>query len=79
MLFRFITTSSILLTSVLAITPAKPGVTPSETVKQQAAIMAETYTQGGLAAKMQRVKAANMEAAANGFRDLREDVYGSFL
>lgn len=78
MLIRFLTASSIILTTAMAITPAKPGVVPSEGVIEQAAIMAETYKQGGLAAKMQRVKAANLEAARNGMRDLREDVYGSF-
>jgi len=74
-----ILSAAVLLTSVAhAIAPAKPGVTPPQHVIDQAAIMAETYAQGGLAAKMQRVKMANLAAAENGLRNLREDVYGSF-
>jgi len=78
MIYRLISAHILILSIVLGSTPAKPGVIPSEKVKQQFEIMSESYTQGGLAAKMQRVKAANLEAAANGTRDLREDVYGSF-
>ncbi|MBL7027756.1 MAG: M6 family metalloprotease domain-containing protein [Candidatus Marinimicrobia bacterium] len=78
MIYRLILAHILILSIVLGSTPAKPGVIPSEKVKRQIEIMSESYTQGGLAAKMQRVKAANLEAAANGTRDLREDVYGSF-
>ena len=78
MIYRLISAHILILTIVLGSTPAKPGVIPSERVKQQLEIMSESYTQGGLAAKMQRVKAANLQAAATGTRDLREDVYMSF-
>ncbi|MBC8376811.1 MAG: M6 family metalloprotease domain-containing protein [FCB group bacterium] len=66
------------LSTLLATVPAKPGVIPTERVIQQTAIMAETYGKGGLAAKMQRIRAANIQHANNGTRDLREDVYASF-
>lgn len=59
-------------------TPPKPGVVPSDKIVQQLSIMAESYQQGGLAAKMQRVKAANIEAVQSEMGDLREDVFGSF-
>jgi M6 family metalloprotease-like protein len=78
MIYRFITAHLLILSIALALSPAKPGVIPSNKVIQQTAILAETYTQGGLAAKMQRIKAANLAAAANGTRDLREDIYASF-
>ncbi len=78
MLYRFIAVNSLFLTLAMAITPAKPGVIPSQEVIDQAVIMAESYTHGGLAAKMQRVKAANLAAESHRVRDLREDVYGSF-
>ena len=63
---------------VLASSPAKQGVIPSLKVIQQTQLMGESYQQGGLVAKMQRVKSANIAAAASGSRDLREDVYMSF-
>jgi M6 family metalloprotease-like protein len=78
MIYRFISAHLLLVTLVLGSTPAKPGVIPSERVKQQIEIMSESYTQGGLAAKMQAIKAANLQAAATGTRDLREDVFMSF-
>ena len=78
MIFRLVSAHLLILTIAFGATPAKPGVFPSELVKQQFEIMSESYTQGGLAAKMQRVKAANILAAANGTRDLREDIYMSF-
>ena len=78
MIYKLIAAYLLIFTIAMSSTPAKPGVIPSEKVKRQIEIMSESYTQGGLAAKMQRVKAANLEAAANGTRDLREDVYGSF-
>ena len=65
-------------TVVFSAIPAKPGVLPSDKVIHHLEIMAESYQQGGLAAKMQRVKAANIEAAQSGLGNLREDVYGSF-
>ena len=65
-------------TTIMASSPAKPGVIPSARVIEQTQFMAESYTQGGLVSKMQRVKAANLELAQNGTRDLREDVYMSF-
>ncbi len=66
------------LTIVLASSPAKPGVTASQKVQQFTSIMAVDYHQGGLVAKMQRIKDANIQNAENGNRDLREDVYMSF-
>ncbi len=78
MISRLISANLIILGFAYGATPAKPGVIPSERVKQQFQIMAETYGEGGLAAQMRRVRAANIEAAENGLRDLREDVYGSF-
>ncbi len=75
---RLLITNLMMLTVAIGAMPAKPGVIPSARVKQQLEIMSESYTQGGLAAKMQRIKAANIQAAENGMRDLREDVYMSF-
>ncbi|NQV41778.1 MAG: M6 family metalloprotease domain-containing protein [Candidatus Marinimicrobia bacterium] len=66
------------LSTLFASTPAKPGVIPSEVLIEQIAIMSETYGQGGLAAKMQGIRAANIQHAENGTRDLREDIYMSF-
>jgi M6 family metalloprotease-like protein len=66
------------LNILLASTPAKPGVTPSEKVKQFTQIMGLEYQRGGLVAKMQRIREANIQHAENGTRDLREDVYMSF-
>jgi len=78
MISRLIAANLVTLTIAFGSTPAMPGVVPSQRVIEQNAIMAESYTQGGLAAKMQRVRAANIETAENGLRDLRDDVYGSF-
>jgi len=66
------------LNTLLATVPPKPGVIPSAGVIQQAAIMAETHGEGGLAAKMRRIRQANIQSAESGFRDLREDVSMSF-
>lgn len=78
MISRIFLINMAIVTLTFASSPAMPGVIPSNVVKQQTAIMSESYTQGGLAAKMQRVKAANLQAAENGLRDLRDDVYMSF-
>jgi len=78
MIYKIVALSILIFTIAQGSSPAKPGVIPSERVKQQTALMSESYTQGGLAAKMQRVKAANLQAAERGTRDLREDVYMSF-
>ncbi|MBT3252550.1 MAG: M6 family metalloprotease domain-containing protein [Candidatus Marinimicrobia bacterium] len=66
------------ISTVMAISPPKPGVIPPAGVIQQAAIMAETHGEGGLADRMQRIRLANIQHAENGTRDLREDVYMSF-
>ncbi len=66
------------ISTVMAIAPPKPGVIPPQGVIQQATIMAETYNEGGLAAKMRRIRDANIQHEVNGTRDLREDVYASF-
>lgn len=66
------------ISSLLATAPAKPGIIPNEVVIQKAAIMAESYGQGGFAKKIQRVKQRNLELPTHSLRDLREDVYGSF-
>ena len=66
------------LSSLLATTPPSPGVTAPENVKQFARIMGEEHQRGGLAAKMRRIRAANVQQTENGTRDLREDVYMSF-
>ncbi|NQV14108.1 M6 family metalloprotease domain-containing protein [bacterium] len=62
----------------MATSSAKPGIIPSEKVLEYTNIMAVDYVQGGLVDKIQRIKAANIQNAANGNRDLREDVYMSF-
>ncbi|NQV30134.1 MAG: M6 family metalloprotease domain-containing protein [Candidatus Marinimicrobia bacterium] len=77
-MIKFILINILTLSTIMASSPAMPGVNPSAKVKQQTVIMAESYTEGGLVAKMQRVKAANIQHAQNGSRDLREDVYMSF-
>lgn len=69
---------TMVLSAAFASTPAKPGVTASEKVKQYNQIMGQTYMQGGLANKMQRVREANVQLAESGLRDFREDVYNSF-
>ena len=63
------------VTLIMASSPAKPGVVPSQRVMDQTAIMGLDYAQGGLVAKMQRVKTANDQLVD---RELREDVYMSF-
>ena len=78
MIYRLISAHLLILTFALGSAPARPGVIPSDKVKQQLNIMSPSYTQGGLASKLQRVKTANNQSAENGLRDLREDVYMSF-
>ncbi len=78
MLRKIVATNFLIIALALGSMPAKPGVIPSDAVIQQNAIMAEYYGQGGLASKMQGMRAANIRAAENGTRDLREDVYMSF-
>jgi len=75
MLKKFTILNMIILSLVLASSPAKQGITPSPRVIEHTAIMGQDYQQGGLVAKMQRVKAANLELAP---RELREDVYMNF-
>ncbi len=67
-----------MLSFLWASAPAKPGVIPSQRVIDQTHIMSESYTQGGLVQKMQRIKAANIQLAQSGSRELREDVYMGF-
>ena len=74
-MLKFWLTNLLLFSAVMAFSPAKPGIIPSAKVIQQAAIMAESYTQGGLVAKMQRVKTANIQLAQTGNREQREDIY----
>ncbi|MCF6238582.1 MAG: M6 family metalloprotease domain-containing protein, partial [Candidatus Marinimicrobia bacterium] len=78
MLKKLILINLIPLVFILAISPAKPGVVPSQKVKDFSRIAAETYTQGGLVVKMQRIKQANIQIAEHGNRELREDVFMSF-
>ncbi len=78
MLNKIIIINIFALSMGLASSPAKPGVIASQKVRDQTAIMALDYSQGGLVAKMQRIKTANIQNAENGTRDLREDVYMSF-
>ncbi|NQV14107.1 M6 family metalloprotease domain-containing protein [bacterium] len=67
-----------ILTVLLASSPAKPGVIPSEKVRQYTSIMGADYAQGGLVAKMQGIRESNIQLAKSGDRDSREDVYMSF-
>jgi len=78
MIYKFVAAYVLIISIALGSIPAKPGVIPSQAIIQQNAIMAESYTNGGLAAKMQRVKTANIQSSVNGTRDLREDVFMSF-
>ncbi|MEA3288090.1 MAG: M6 family metalloprotease domain-containing protein, partial [Candidatus Marinimicrobia bacterium] len=75
---KLILINIISLTIVLASSPPKPGVNASQKVQQFTTIMAADYHQGGLVAKMQRIKESNIQNVENGNRDLREDVYMSF-
>ena len=78
MRYKFFVLSLIPLVFSMGMSSAKPGIIPSNKVLEQQNVMAQKYTQGGLAAKMQRVRASNIQNAENGNRDLREDVYMSF-
>jgi len=66
------------VTTLLALSPPKPGIIPSSKVQQYQAIMSADYHSGGLVTMMQRVKQSNIDQAANGERDFRDDVYVSF-
>jgi len=78
MLRKLILINLLGIATLLGSSPAKPGVIASDKVIQYTNLMSQTYQEGGLAAKMQRVRAANIQHAENGFRDLREDLYMSF-
>ena len=75
MIKKLVLLNIMIMASVMASSPAKSGVTPSPTVVEQTAIMSQDYQQGGLVAKVQRIKAENLEL---GSRDDREEVYMSF-
>lgn len=66
------------LATALASSPPKPGVIPSPKVIEYTTIMGADYAQGGLVAKMQRVRESNIQLAMSGDRDSREDLYMSF-
>ncbi|MCF7823259.1 MAG: M6 family metalloprotease domain-containing protein [Candidatus Marinimicrobia bacterium] len=63
---KFILINLISISTLLASAPAKPGVLPSEKVKQFSSIMAKEYSTGGLAKTMKRVQAANNQLFLNG-------------
>ncbi len=78
MLRKLIIINAIGLASVLASSPAKPGIVASDKVIQFTSRMAGDYAQGGLVEKMQRIKESNIQLAKSSSRGVREEVFVSF-